>query len=131
MNNTVAGCYAVVSEDSGYTLSYKSNIVCVNNCPVYNLPNVFTPNGDEHNDLFTPFLPYQYIDHIDMHIYNRWGELVFETTDPMINWNGKNFNTGKECPDGVYYYTCEVYENTVTGVVKLNPPLKGYVQILR
>jgi gliding motility-associated-like protein len=131
LNNTLSGCYAVASEDSGYTLSYKSNTVCVSNCPIYNLPNVFTPNGDGHNDEFTPILPYQYIDHIEMHIFNRWGELVFQTTDPMIDWNGKNFNTGKECPDGVYYYTCDVYENTVTGVVKLNPPLKGYIQILR
>jgi len=131
LNGTLAGCYAVAAEDSGYTLSDKSNIFCVNNCPIYNLPNVFTPNGDEHNDVFTPMLPYQYIDHVDMHIFNRWGELVYETTDPMINWSGKDFKSGKDCPDGVYYYTCEVYESTVVGIIKRNPPLKGYIHLLR
>ena len=131
LSNTLAGCYAVAAVDSAHTIGYKSNTLCVDNCPLYNLPNVFTPNGDEHNDLFTPIFPYQFIDHIDMHIFNRWGGLVFETNDPNINWNGKDFKSGKDCPDGVYYYTCEVFETTVNGVVKRTPPLKGYIHLLR
>lgn len=44
------------------------------------------------------------------------GNLVFETNDPDINWDGKNINSGKPVPDGVYFYLCEVYEWRLEGL---------------
>ena len=74
--SSIAGCYAVVAVDSFNNESLLSNVVCVDNCSDYNLPNAFTPNGDGFNDLFTPILPYRFIDHVDMKIFDRWGSLV-------------------------------------------------------
>ncbi len=129
--SSIAGCYAVVAVDSFNNESLLSNVVCVDNCSDYNLPNAFTPNGDGFNDLFTPILPFRFIDHVDMKIFDRWGNLVFTTTDPMLNWDGKDSKLGKDVNEGVYYYVCTVYEITVGGVVPFEQPKKGYIHLYR
>ncbi len=128
---SLAGCYAVTAIDSFGNESVLSNIVCVDNCSDYNLPNTFTPNGDGFNDLFTPILPYRFIDRVDMKIFDSWGNLVFTTTDPMLNWDGVDASTGKDAAEGVYYYTCTVYEITVSGVQPFLEPKKGYIHLYR
>lgn len=125
---SVAGCYAVLAIDSAGQTS-PLNTVCVDNCPDYELPNVFTPNGDGINDLFTPLEPFRYVKDIDINIYNRWGQIVFHTTDPIINWNGNVDNSGGPCPDGIYYYICVVNEIRVQGIVPVK--LKGFIQLIR
>ncbi len=129
--NTVAGCYYITGVDSNYNEGEKSPVLCVENCPYYELPNVFTPNGDNQNDLFHPFLPFKYIDKIEIKIYDSWGVFVFETTDPMINWDGVNATNGKMCPDGTYYYVCEVYEQSLAGSVKRSKPLSGFIHLYK
>jgi len=114
---SIAGCYAVTSVDSFGNESKYSNIVCIDNCPVYQLPNVFTPNGDGENDYFTPLHPYRYIKSIDIKIYDRWGTEVFRTFDPDILWDGKSTQTKKYCSDGVYYYVCIVYDIRLQGII--------------
>jgi len=126
--SSVAGCYAVLAVDSAGNVSFL-NTVCVDNCPQYTLPNVFTPNGDGQDDFFTPILPYRYIKNIDINIYNRWGQVMFHTNNPMINWDGKDQTSHGECPDGVYYYICTVNEIRVTGVQPV--VLKGFLQLIR
>ena len=101
--------------------------VCTDNCLLYELPNVFTPNGDFINDLFKPF-PYCFVDKIEMTIVNRWGGVVFETTDPDVNWDGTDFSDNSMVKDGVYFYTCVVDQISVEGVKKVN--LKGVVHVL-
>lgn len=128
---SLAGCYYVVAVDSFNNASAPSNIVCLDNCADYNLPNVFTPNGDGSNDLFIPILPYRFIDHVDMKIYNRWGGLVYTATDPMLNWDGTDINTRKELTEGVYYYVCVLYTVTVSGIEQDPTPLKGYIHLIR
>lgn len=128
---SLAGCYAVIAVDSFNNQSAFSNIVCVDNCSDYNLPNTFTPNGDGFNDIFTPILPYRFIDHVDMKIFDRWGNLVFTTSDPMLNWDGKDSSTGKDAAEGVYYYTCTVFEITVSGIQPFLEPKKGYIHLYR
>ena len=128
---SLAGCYAVQAVRKNGNSSPLSSKVCVDNCPLYKLPNTFTPNGDGQNDLFTPIYPYRFVVKVEMKIYNRWGNLVFETTNPDLNWNGSDYKTGKLLNTGVYYYVCEVYYQTVEGVQKLNKPLSGYIQLFR
>jgi gliding motility-associated-like protein len=123
---SVAGCYAVTAVDSLGNESEYSNIFCVENCPVYELPNVFTPDGDNINDLFVPF-PYRQIESIDLKIYDRWGVLVFETTDPAVRWDGFSKVTGRLCTDGVYYYVCTVNEIHLSGIKRRQ--LNGFVHI--
>lgn len=129
LNNSIAGCYYVTAIDSVGNESLPSNVICVDNCPDYRLPNVFTPNGDGPNDLYRPF-EYRYIARIDMVIVDRWGTVVFQTNDPDINWNGKNLQ-GKDVAEGVYYYKCVVYELRVDGEVPSADILSGYIQIIR
>ena len=128
---SLAGCYAAQAVRKNGNSSPLSSKVCVDNCPLYKLPNTFTPNNDGQNDLFTPIYPYRFVVKVEMKIYNRWGNLVFETTNPDLNWNGSDYKTGKLLNTGVYYYVCEVYYQTVDGVQKLNKPLSGYIQLFR
>lgn len=124
---SVAGCYAVTAVDSFNNESVIVNKICVDNCPVYELPNVFTPNGDGVNDMFIP-LPYRYVKDIDIKIYDRWGLLMFQTTDAAILWDGKNKDSKLVCADGTYYYVCVVNEIRVEGIKPRT--LKGFVQLI-
>lgn len=115
---SVAGCYYVTALDSIQynNESEPSNIACIDNCEgYYELPNIFTPDGSGVNDLYHPLLPYKFVDSIDLKIFNRWGDLMFETTDPDINWDGFNLD-GKKCNDGVYFYRVTVFEIKLNGL---------------
>ncbi len=125
---SIAGCYAVTAVDSFGNESPVISKVCVDNCPVYQLPNVFTPNGDGKNDLFTPLIPYRYVKDVAIKIYDRWGLLMFETTDINVLWDGKNKSTKMQCSDGVYYYVCTVNEIRVDGITPR--VLTGFVQLM-
>lgn len=129
-NGSVAGCYYVTAVDSAQygNESIESNTVCFDNCPYYWLPNIFTPNGDGKNDYFEPF-PYKFVEQIDCQIFNRWGNLVFETTDPDIRWDGKDMNSGKHCSEGVYMYVVTVYTVRLSGLVPIQ--LHGNVNLVR
>lgn len=128
---TVVGCYAVKAVDSVGNISEFSNIVCVDTlCGGYRLPNAFTPNGDEWNQYFMAY-PESVgaVQRIDMVILNRWGNKVYETTDQFFKWDGINKFNNKECPEGVYFYICDVYEFTFDGIAQRT--LKGSVTIIR
>ncbi len=125
----ISGCYVVTALDSLGNESDSSTAICVENCPFYQLPNTFTPNGDGSNDLFVPF-PYKFIDQIDIQIFNRWGQLVYKTTDPKIEWDGTNLS-GNDLAQGVYHYICHVYEAGVDGELGESSVLKGFIELIR
>ena len=125
----IAGCYAVTALDTFFNESPLSEIVCVDNCPNFTLPNAFTPNADGFNDRYIPY-PFCFIESIDISIFNRWGQLVFQTRDPNINWDGENLN-GRMLPAGTYYYTCKVFEQRVSGTVEKPEILNGYIDLIR
>ncbi len=80
------------------------------------IPNVFTPNLDGINDFFTPVKDYV-IATGELKIYNRWGNIVFETNDRTLikkGWDGRQ--NGKLSSDGVYYFTFSysTYNNKTT-----------------
>ena len=130
-SRSLAACYALQAIRKNGNASILSDKLCVDNCPIYNLPNTFTPNNNGQNDLYTPIYPYRFVEKIDMKIYNRWGNLVFETANPDINWNGNDYKTGKPLFTGVYYYLCDVYYQTIDGVQKTAKPLSGYIHLFR
>jgi len=132
---SIAGCFALSALDSlmpgpDGTLrrneSALSDTICVDNCPYYFLPNVFTPNRDGTNDLFEAF-PWKFIDSVDVRIFNRNGEEVFQTNEPGIEWDGMH-REGSMCADGVYYYTARVFTVRLTGIVE--ETFSGELQLL-
>jgi gliding motility-associated-like protein len=127
--NGLLGCYAVSAIDSVGNESAYSTRVCVDNCPFFELPNTFTPNGDGYNDLFKPRINL-FIHEIDLKVYNTWGNLVFTTSNPAIDWNGLS-DAGKELSAGTYYYTCRVFEKRVTGITESPSPLQGFIHIIK
>lgn len=131
------GCFAVSAYDSlslrpdGSLQSNESelsNIICIESCPEYELPNIITPNGDAMNDVFEPFMPYSYVDSIDLKIFNRWGNLLFESTDPDIDWKARNKDSGELVSDGVYFYTIVIYEKRLSGLTPRDEA--GTIQVL-
>ncbi len=128
---SISGCYAVTAIDSiGNESNLNGNAFCIENCPYYVLPNVFTPNKDANNlnELFKPF-PYRFIEKIDLQIYNRWGDLVFETNDIDINWDGKDQKSGLDVTAGTYFYIIKIYENYLAGTQERK--VRGTVTIMR
>ncbi|MES2139731.1 MAG: gliding motility-associated C-terminal domain-containing protein [Bacteroidota bacterium] len=84
----------------------------------YTLPNVFTPNGDLKNDIFT--INGSGMENFNGKIFNRWGTELYEWNDPKGGWNGENQ------PAGVYYYT--IGFNSNSGALK---SITGFVNLLR
>jgi gliding motility-associated-like protein len=127
---SIAGCYGVVAVDSTGNHSEMSNMVCIDItlCGTYSLPNVFTPNNDDINDRFKAF-PFTSVENISLTIFNRWGRIVYETSDPYFEWDGKNQENNKDCSEGVYFYVCDVFEIQLEGLTKRT--LTGSVTILR
>jgi gliding motility-associated-like protein len=124
---SMGGCYAVAAVDSFYNVSDLSFVQCVDNCSYYELPNVFSPNGDGINDLYTATNPLGYVKKVDMKIFNRLGELVFQTDNPLIEWDGKIQNSNKMVSSGVYYYLCDVWEPRISGLELRN--IVGFIHV--
>lgn len=90
----------------------------------YDLPNVFTPNGDGTNDVFT--INAENAESIEVVILNRWGNVVFESTDVNFEWNGQVQNTGADCVDGTYFYKFKI-----EGEGDQSAEEHGFVQLVR
>ena len=98
--------------------------------PVYELPNVFTPNGDGINDVFVPMrITPEFITHVKMHIFNRWGRTVYDTEDVFIHWDGRVGGSGQPCSTGTYFYVCDVEMTTPEGPVTRR--LQGSIMVIR
>lgn len=103
-----AACYKIIAVDRAGNESEASDVFCFDNCPYYELPNVFTPNGDQCNDFFSAFSDRisteigeggvgpcgqdsdylidirkrcaRFVLKVDVRIYNRWGKEVYRYT---------------------------------------------------
>ncbi len=85
----------------------------------FNPPNAFSPNGDGANDTWK-LEGFKQFKSVNVQIYNRWGQLVFESKDPNGEWDGTNKN-GKDLPVGTYYYIIDY--TTDTGGKKISGPV--------
>lgn len=95
------GSYRVVCAVNNATCASDSMEVTVAVAESYlAVPNVFTPNGDGKNDEFR--VAYRSLRDFHIWVYNRWGKLVYESTDPAKGWDG-NIN-GRPAAEGAYFY---------------------------
>jgi gliding motility-associated-like protein len=124
--------------DKYYTVSLiaESNAGCVDQTTVviyikdellFFVPNIFTPDGNTVNNTFFPVFTSGF-DFYDYHmtVFNRWGEIVFETYNSQVGWDG-HFGDGGLCDDGVYVWQIEFGE---TGSDKRQKH-RGHVTVLK
>jgi len=123
----VAGCYAVSAFDSNGNEIEKSllEVVCVDSCNFYEIPNVFTPNGDGINDWLVAKTS-GLVEKVDFKLFNRNGQLIFRTDNPKIEWDGTY--KGKIVSPGVYFYQCDLTERRITGPELFH--LSGFVHVI-
>lgn len=92
----------VVTSDKG-CIDSVTNAVPVKNHVIFYIPNAFTPDGNEYNPIFKPIISFGVDpDFYEFYIYNRWGELMFESYDLNEGWDGSH--QGYIAPDGVYVW---------------------------
>ena len=96
----------------------------------YTLPNVITPNGDGYNDIFEPKVKgLSLVTGAKTVIFNRWGNILHDTDDPLIQWDGKSNQTNMDCPSGTYFYVCNITYQGKAGEETLH--LQGSITIVR
>ena len=103
------------------------SIVTVEEELIFYVPNSFTPDADEYNQIFKPVFtsgydPYNYT----LYIYNRWGELIFESHDPNIGWDG-TYAGEYIVQDGTYVWKIE-FKTTISDERKV---VVGHVNVLK
>ena len=90
-------------------------------------PNAFSPNGDGINDVFKA-KEYQSIVEFHAYIFNRWGQKLYDWTDPASGWDG-TYN-GKDVKEGVYFLLCKAKgaDGTDYNIKKDVNILRGYIE---
>ncbi len=118
---SIAGDYWVnVSNGCGTV----SDTIAITECLLSQIfiPNTFTPNGDNNNDVFAPIGIN--IQDFEMYIYDRWGQMLYATTDINKGWDGSY--ESRKCPVGVYSWL--IFYNDTDGTKHTK---YGHVTLLR
>ena len=116
----------LVTNNGGVCRDSIQKYITINDILLYYVPNVFTPDQDAYNETFKPIFTSGF-DPFDYHlmIFNRWGEVVFESYDSRFGWDGTYPLDGELCNDGVYVWKISFKEtmsdkrHDVTGHVSL------------
>jgi gliding motility-associated-like protein len=106
---------------------------CIDACPDIEFPNVFTPNGDGKNDFFRPVPTPRDILFIDIKIFNRWGNMMYqnESTEQFIfeGWDGNDRETRLPASAGVYFYVAKIIYRGLTPQEEIS--IKGDIHLFR
>lgn len=89
----------------------------------YEIPNIFTPNGDDKNEYFQLIRSQNVVD-LEVIVLNRWGNQVFTSNEVNFKWNGHTNNSGASCAEGTYFYKMDL--KNMQGDVKTE---HGFVQL--
>ena len=111
--NTVyeAGTYSItlmVTDVESGCMDDTTLVIKVEGDLVIVIPNVFTPNSDGVNDVFS--IKMTGAKEAQGYIYNRWGQLLYSWDALNTAWDGKALN-GTDCPDSTYFYLINVIDN--------------------
>jgi CHU_C Type IX secretion signal domain len=140
--SSLAKCYSVAAIDAVGNISPLSEPQCNDNCPYFELPNVFTPGApDGRNDEFMAFGSEtgtskcaRFVKQVDLKVYNRWGMEVYSVVDVVpesnyVFWDGSS-NTGRDVDDGVYFYSADVTFD-VRDPAAQRKIIKGWIHLIR
>jgi gliding motility-associated-like protein len=95
---------------------------------IFYVPNTFTPNDDEKNQTFYPVLSQgMKRTYMEFYIYNRWGELVFESHDPSYGWDGTYGPDALDCPIGTYTWKLKLETLQTQEILDFH----GHVNLIR
>jgi gliding motility-associated-like protein len=92
---------------------------------VYFSPNAFTPNADGINDAWRPVNNVVDLETYDLEVYDRWGRVMFSSTDPYQWWDGTA--GGKAVPLGVYAWRARLHD----AITHKEHKLRGFVTVIR
>jgi gliding motility-associated-like protein len=113
-NNTFnTGSYTVeLTASSGSCIATATVLIVVEDGLTIEIPNVFTPNNDGANDVFT--VKSTGVKEISLQIFNRWGEKLYAFSGSKASWDGQTTN-GANVPEGTYFYFVKVtgFDNKV------------------
>jgi len=106
VNPAIPTTYTVTVTDSCETSIARDSAIIEVDCEyLFHIPNAFTPNADGINDIFNA--KWKGMKTYQMYIYNRWGDLIFETSDRTLGWDGTG-NAGEKMSElEVYVYLFE------------------------
>ena len=124
-----SGTYSVflrVTNPFGCSDSLVQNLVIMPELQVF-IPNAFSPNGDGRNDIWKPILNTQDYSEYHLQVMNRWGQIIFETTNPDLGWNGSTNNGDYFVAPGVYLYRIKV----VSATDNEKHELTGHITVVR
>ena len=92
-----------VTDDFGCSDSYQREVVAVEDYFVW-VPSAFTPNGDGMNDIYKPLFHNIIEESYELFIFDKWGKLVFETTDVNKGWDGMRIDNGIKADNSSYSF---------------------------
>lgn len=111
---TSLGAYSSVTKSAWIFEDPSEPYILANVDNTFLIPNTFTPDGDGVNDLY--YITANNLSDFNMIITNRWGQVVFETNDINIPWDGKW--KGNPCTQGTYFYIINAKSSAGDDVVK-------------
>lgn len=116
-----AGIYPVelISTNMNGCIDTLIQRVIIENELLFYIPNSFTPNEDGINDIWHPVSRTLNMEDYELTILNRWGQIVFHTTDYEHGWNGSDKNSGYYVKTGVYTYLIKVTSATTKEKMKI------------
>ncbi|MEY4525602.1 MAG: hypothetical protein RIR57_972 [Bacteroidota bacterium] len=131
LQNSYRGCYYVTAVSALGKESAPSTKICVENCASFDLPNLFSPNGDGLNDTFKPMRCPRFVTNVNAKIVDRNGQLIYQYSGPLagFGWNGTNSN-GIQMAASSYFYTCDVVFDLFDKTAQTKS-LKGWVELVR